>query len=200
MRKMGNPSLELTRSLSAQVESRLKRIRLVRLALSLVGSTLMACAPARLYSGPPRATEELVVIETRSASKISSIDGQTVSLRKAEILPGRHSIEFYGEFGELLAAAGVVAGERQPRPLLKTRCVLENQLMAAGQYTFSANAEINEKSSGPDPSYRWQKTSVDPTLLDAEGNEIAELECDETCRLRGRKRQSNVSRACEIEN
>jgi hypothetical protein len=177
----------------------LKRNRLAQIALSLVAIPLTACAPARLYPGPPRPTEELVVIETRSPSKIVAIDGQSVNIRKVELLPGRHSLEFEGDFGELVAAAGIVVGERDSRPLLRTRCAVEIESMAAGRYAFSANAEIDQPSSGPDPSYRWKKTSVDPTLLDAEGNEIAGLECDDTCRLRGRKRQSNVSRPCEGE-
>ena len=182
------------------MDSRSKRITLVGISLSLVATTLTACAPARLYPGPPRATEDLVVIVTRERTRITTIDGQTVKLREAEILPGPHSLEFYGEFGELVAAAGVVVGERQSRPLLKTRCALEIESMSAGHYTFSPNAEIDQRSSGPDPTYRWHKTSVDPMLLDAEGNEIAGLVCDETCRLRGRKGQSNLSRACEIED
>ena len=182
------------------MESRVKRRRLPGIGLSLVATALMACAPAQLYPGPPRATEDLVVIVAKAPSKISAIDGQSVSLRKVEILPGRHSLEFHGEFGELLATAGVVVGERRSRPLLKLRCVLEIDSMAAGHFTFSANAEVDQRSSGPDPTYSWRKTSVDPTLLDAEGNEIAGLVCDETCRLRGRKRQSNVSRPCESEN
>jgi hypothetical protein len=168
--------------------------------MSLVATALTACAPARLYPGPPRATEDLVVIVTKVGSKITTIDGQTVKLRKAEILPGPHSLEFYGEFGELVAAAGVSVGERKSPPLLKTRCILEIESMSAGYYTFSSNAEIDQRSSGPDPTYDWRKTSVDPMLLDSDGNAIAGLECDETCRLRGRKRQSNISRACEIED
>ena len=182
------------------MKSKFSRRHRSGIAPLLVGMALIACAPPQLYPGPPRATEELVVIETRSPSKISMIDGQTVNIRKAEILPGPHSLEFYGEFGELLAAAGVVVGERQPRPLLKTRCAVEVESMVAGHFTFSANAEINERSSGPDPTYRWHKTRVDPRLADAAGNEIAGLVCDQTCRLRGRKNQSNVSRACEIED
>ena len=182
------------------LESKSRRRHCAGVVPLFVGAAVVACAPAQLYPGPPRATKELVVIETRTPIKISMIDGQPVNIRKAEILPGPHSLEFYGEFGELLAAAGVVVGERQPRPLLKTRCVLEIESMPAGHYTFSSNAEIDQRSTGPDPTYRWHKTSVDPMLLDAEANEIAGLECDETCRLRGRKRQSNVSRACEIED
>ena len=178
----------------------MKRIRLAAISVSLAACVLTACAPARLYPGPPRAAEDLVVIVARSPSNISVIDGRTVRLRKAEILPGRHSLEFDGEFGELLAAEGIVVGERQSRPLLEMRCVVENEAMAAGQYTFSANAEVDQKSSGPDPTYRWHKTSVDPTLLDAKGNAIAGLVCSDTCRLRGRKRRSNVSRPCEGEN
>jgi len=161
---------------------------------------LAACAPAQLYPGPPRPTEELVVIVTKSPSKITQIDGKAVSIRRAEILPGRHSLEFYGEFGELLANAGVVVGERQSRPLLRTRCTIEIESMAAGEYTLSDDAEIDERSTGPDPSYDWHRTSVDPRLRDAVGNEIDGLVCDETCRLRGRKRQSNISRACEVED
>ncbi len=182
------------------MDSRSKRIWLAVIALSLLVIVLTGCAPAQLYPGPPRPPEDLVVIVTRAPSKIASIDGRKVKIRNAEILPGPHAIEFYGEFGELLANVGVVVGERQSRPLLKTRCILEVESMPAGRYTFSANAEIDERSSGPDPTYRWHKTSVAPTLLDAEGNEIAGLVCDERCRLRGRKRESNISRACEIEN
>ena len=128
------------------------------------------------------------------------IDGQTMKIRKAEILPGSHSLEFSGEFGELVATGGVVVGERPSRPLLKTRCVVEVESMVAGRYSFLANAEIDQRSSGPDPAYRWHKTSVDPNLVDADGNAIAGLVCDQTCRLQGRKNQSNVSRACPIED
>jgi hypothetical protein len=182
------------------VDSTLKRNRLAFVALSLAATHLTACAPARLYPGPPRPTEELVVIETRAPSKLVAIDGQAVNIRRAELLPGRHSFEFQGGFGELVAAAGIVVGERESRPLLTMRCVVEIESMAAGRYAFAANDEIDQKSDGPDPTYEWRKTSVDPELLDAEGNAIAGLVCDETCRLRGRKRQSNVSRACETED
>ena len=182
------------------MESRSSRKNRGGAAPWFMGMALIACAPAQLYPGPPRAPDELVLIETRSPSKISMIDGQDVNIRRAGILPGPHSLEFYGEFGELLAAAGVVVGERRSRPLLKMRCVVEVESMEAGRFTFSANAEVDQRSSGPDPTYRWHKTSVDPRLVDAEGNEIAGLTCDEICRLRGRKNQSNVSRACEVEN
>jgi hypothetical protein len=182
------------------LESKSRRRHYAGVVPLLVGTALVACAPAQLYPGPPRAKEELVVIETRTPSKISMIDGQPVNIRKAEILPGPHSLEFYGEFGELLAAAGVVVGERQSRPLLKTRCTVEVGSMEAGRYEFSANAEIDQRSSGPDPKYRWHKTSVNPRLVDADGTEIAGLTCDQTCRLRGRKNQSNVSRACEFDD
>ena len=184
----------------ARLDSDLKRRRLAVIIVSLAAGVFMACAPARLYPGPRRPTEELVVIMAKAPSKISRIDGQSVSVRRAEILPGRHSLEFVGQFGELLEAAGVTVGERRPRPLLKTSCVIEIQSMAAGLFTFNANAVIDQKSSGPDSTYRWHKTSVDPSLVDAGGNEIAGLACDETCRLRGRKGRSNVSRACEIGN
>lgn len=184
----------------ARLDSDLKRRRLAVILCSLVAGVFTACAPARFYPGPPRPTEELVVIVAKAPSKISSIDGQPVSVRRAEILPGRHSLEFSGQFGELLEAAGVTVGESRPRPLLKTSCVIEIESMAAGLFTYDANAVIDQKSSGPDSSYRWQKTSVDPRLVDAGGDEIAGMACDETCRLRGRKGRSNVSRACEIEN
>lgn len=165
-------------------------------ATLVASATLAACAPAQLYPGPPRPNEELVVLVTKSPSKIVRIDGRKVNIRRAEILPGRHTLEFHGEFGELLATAGVVVGERQSRPLLKTTCKMEVESMTAGEYRFEPNAEIDERSEGPDPSYDWHRTSVDPQLLDPDGNEVDGLSCDETCRLRGRKRQSNISRAC----
>ncbi len=176
------------------------RRRLAVVVFSVVAAIFMACAPARFYPGPPRPTDELVVLVAKAPSKISGIDGRAVNVRKAEILPGRHSLAFTGQFGELMEAAGVTVGERRPRPLLKTTCVIEIDSMAAGTFTFDANEVIDQKSSGPDATYRWHKTSVDPGLVDADGNEIAGLICDETCRLRGRKERSNVSRACEFDN
>ena len=145
-------------------------------------------------------TAGLVVIVAERPSRISEIDGDPSRKRIIERLPGAHSIEFYGEFGDLFKnGPGWDPGFGKPTPLLSTRCFVNLPSMVAGRYSYSTRLTVDRNTKGPDGRTRWTKTSVDPQLLDADGIPLGGMQCENTCALQGKKKNKTVLSASCLE-
>lgn len=114
-------------------------------------------------------------------------DGNEVSSRAIEVLPGIHTIEFYGEFGQ---------GVFPTWPLLRTRCFVSVETRPADRYSYSSNLSKEPVVPGPEKSYRWTMTKLDPVLRDSNGNKVDGMKCEQTCRVFGRKANNKKTIAC----